>query len=44
MARLEEVVRYHAQLRTTGTKEKAKEPESLFFFVTLQETLALGQM
>ena len=44
MVELEEVVRYHAQLGTTGTKEKAEEPESLFFVVTLQEALALGQM
>lgn len=44
MAGLQEAVRYHTQLGTTGTKEKAGKSESPFFTVTLEETLALGQI
>lgn len=41
MAGLEEAVRYHTQLGTTGTKDKAGKSESLFFIAILEENSAL---
>lgn len=40
MAGLEEAVRYHAQLGTTGTEEKAEETESLFFCCDIKTNLS----